>query len=425
MSTLRQVRRLELQAASPQAASSARTALEDALRTASLHDEDRHIVIHRLDLGRMPVTASPGSWALRLEEAVRRLGPSALRFDHPEAALSGVVWFPGRHGASLACLHRLALGQSPDEWFWAAALPILRRTASTDVAIRHLLAELCETAPRPLLVMLRGLPDTATRLNLLVKVQSRQAQGLLEVARELNDTAASFAIPDSHPAGRRTSLTSHHPVDLSFLNWPTDDPRLTLISLLNDPAPSSGQDRFSQPRLPQATLPVKQEAHPSRASGETPTASGTDLRLHTELGGLFFLLRLLDREPYCSLLLSRLRQRWDGLGWRILHVASRHVCPEETDPLQAQLPLPLDTLERGLAWRCLLRCARACRRSTDLSLAALLRRPALFSFTEQSVDLFFRPGDASLAIRKAGLDLNPGWVPWLGRVVNFHYTLDS
>jgi hypothetical protein len=26
-----------------------------------------------------------------------------------------------------------------------------------------------------------------------------------------------------------------------------------------------------------------------------------------------------------------------------------------------------------------------------------------------------------LPVRLSGLDLNPGWVPWLGRVVTFHY----
>jgi hypothetical protein len=28
---------------------------------------------------------------------------------------------------------------------------------------------------------------------------------------------------------------------------------------------------------------------------------------------------------------------------------------------------------------------------------------------------------ADVRIRKAGLDLDPGWVPWLGRVLSFHY----
>jgi hypothetical protein len=26
-----------------------------------------------------------------------------------------------------------------------------------------------------------------------------------------------------------------------------------------------------------------------------------------------------------------------------------------------------------------------------------------------------------MRIRRAGLDIDPGWVPWLGRVVSFHY----
>jgi hypothetical protein len=26
-----------------------------------------------------------------------------------------------------------------------------------------------------------------------------------------------------------------------------------------------------------------------------------------------------------------------------------------------------------------------------------------------------------LPVRLAGLDINPGWLPWLGRVVSFHY----
>jgi hypothetical protein len=30
-----------------------------------------------------------------------------------------------------------------------------------------------------------------------------------------------------------------------------------------------------------------------------------------------------------------------------------------------------------------------------------------------------------LPLRCAGLDLDPGWVPWLGRVVGYRYDLDG
>jgi hypothetical protein len=27
-----------------------------------------------------------------------------------------------------------------------------------------------------------------------------------------------------------------------------------------------------------------------------------------------------------------------------------------------------------------------------------------------------------MRVRRAGLDFDPGWVPWYGRVISFHYT---
>lgn len=51
----------------------------------------------------------------------------------------------------------------------------------------------------------------------------------------------------------------------------------------------------------------------------------------------------------------------------------------------------------------------------------LLARPALVSCTRSHLDICYPQEYASLAVRLAGLDLDPGWVPWLGRVVAFHY----
>jgi len=65
--------------------------------------------------------------------------------------------------------------------------------------------------------------------------------------------------------------------------------------------------------------------------------------------------------------------------------------------------------------------ARFLRRHARLTLAALVRRPGLVAVTRTHLEVTF-PGDqVDLRIRRAGLDLDPGWVPWLGRVVAFHY----
>lgn len=61
------------------------------------------------------------------------------------------------------------------------------------------------------------------------------------------------------------------------------------------------------------------------------------------------------------------------------------------------------------------------RRHARMGLAELVRRPGRVAATRTHVDLVFDVRRADVRIRKAGLDLDPGWVPWLGRVLSFHY----
>lgn len=72
------------------------------------------------------------------------------------------------------------------------------------------------------------------------------------------------------------------------------------------------------------------------------------------------------------------------------------------------------------AWRLAMR--RWCRRHAGLGLADLVRRPGFIMASRTHVDVFFRHADTDVRVRRAGLDLDPGWVAWLGRVVTFHYS---
>ena len=71
------------------------------------------------------------------------------------------------------------------------------------------------------------------------------------------------------------------------------------------------------------------------------------------------------------------------------------------------------------AW--LTACRRWLRRRARLGIASAVARPARLSLTPTHADVFFDLNGVSLAVRRAGLDLDPGWVPWFGRVVGFHY----
>jgi len=66
-------------------------------------------------------------------------------------------------------------------------------------------------------------------------------------------------------------------------------------------------------------------------------------------------------------------------------------------------------------------CRRWLRRQARMGLADLILRPSLMALTPTHIDISFELNGSDLRVRRAGLDIDPGWVPWFGRVVMFHY----
>lgn len=79
------------------------------------------------------------------------------------------------------------------------------------------------------------------------------------------------------------------------------------------------------------------------------------------------------------------------------------------------------TLPDAVAEAWLTACRRWLRRRALVGLASLVLRPARLSLTPTHVDLEFDLSAVSLAVRRAGLDIDPGWLPWYGRVVHYRY----
>ncbi len=82
-------------------------------------------------------------------------------------------------------------------------------------------------------------------------------------------------------------------------------------------------------------------------------------------------------------------------------------------------PLAGDRPWAALAWE--RAAARWLRTYARLRLADVVRRTATISSTPTHLDLVLPLDAADARIRAAGLDVDPGWVPWLGRVIRFHY----
>jgi hypothetical protein len=66
-------------------------------------------------------------------------------------------------------------------------------------------------------------------------------------------------------------------------------------------------------------------------------------------------------------------------------------------------------------------CRGWLRRHARITLRTLVLRPARLHWTATHLDVRFDLRALDVRVRRAGLDLDPGWVPWIARVVSFHY----
>jgi len=147
----------------------------------------------------------------------------------------------------------------------------------------------------------------------------------------------------------------------------------------------------------------------------------------TQCGGFYYLLNLL-RQPA---LLEILKQSGDS-PWQHLYLMSRLLDIELDLPLLEFIAaqLRMDDIQALDA----LRPHGPDRRLVDLAAQRmahhpfwphdLIRKTARVRHDHVYLDIDFHSRSVDLEIRLAGLDVNPGWLPWLGRVVNFHYIDD-
>ncbi len=64
---------------------------------------------------------------------------------------------------------------------------------------------------------------------------------------------------------------------------------------------------------------------------------------------------------------------------------------------------------------------RWCSQYLEMPLDSLINRPAQIMATRTHLDIIFTHEQVDIAVRRAGLDFDPGWIPWLGKVVKFYY----
>lgn len=196
------------------------------------------------------------------------------------------------------------------------------------------------------------------------------------------------------------------------------------------PPPSAVRNTATQPhsgQLPNASPPAAGEAVTNSQTALQEFADDTDFaQFRTAQGGLLYLLNFLNRPQVQMLMEANWRQLPGGWGW--LYRLGQTLQLDENDPIVRFLALSMGLAQHELAQLAplparerLLELAADWYGADDLWQPELLRLDASVHATPSHLDLYASLADVRLPLRLAGLDLNPGWLPWLGRVVRFHY----
>jgi hypothetical protein len=174
------------------------------------------------------------------------------------------------------------------------------------------------------------------------------------------------------------------------------------------------------PELSQVVPALTPELAAGRPTGtEFSSALARGAEIHTQWGGVLFLinsLRRLDIEARLAALGPAA-----PTGWRLLLDLGASLGLPEEEPLALFLAsLDLGTVIPPRLLHNLLEEIEALYAEAG-PWALPLAQLATLRATESHLDLHLHVDAVSIALRLAGLDLNPGWTPWLGRVVTFHY----
>lgn len=470
----RTVQRLHLRAPSAQAAVHAVHRLEDALRCASLPDGgERVLLVRRLHLGRLPEGLSSQSLSLLIEQRVAAVGGEWMHGAEERAGHGNTVFFASRLQAAQVALHRRAMGLPLDAWYWPLALPGVVVHATPGVFLDQVVSGLCDHASAPA-TLPAWVADAVGRGHadwLVHHLPALAVRRLLDAVAV--QTGAAVGVPAGPPAvwmapgGPTARLPAHAPrwlyAALQAARWrPAAWQGLagraaSSEALAQPPAggptkPMAGIPARLVPEPPAvsaAHLPVADAATHPPSPGEAersaePAAIGTEpitqpvakeplassdvaawSLLATRAGGLLFVLPVLERlgfaewqaahpdVPLCAAVLQ--------------HLLHRLALPPD-DPawaLVASLPVPVDGAPAPAVAHWVAAVRRHLRRHARMGLASLCLRRAHLGWSPSHLDVHFALASADLRVRRLGLDVDPGWLPWLQRVVTFHFVREG
>jgi hypothetical protein len=422
--------------------------IEEALRLCSLpgEHEGRVYYFRYVHITGLPENGDRSAWLKAFQSALTASARNAVSGSIPHAAAADAVYFRNQHEACVALLERIICHLPVNAWFWAAVSES-RPGASAATHVAGIVAKLSrsETEWLSVAAAVFASSDPVVLLPLIAESTARawlkklHREGAAskpvtirdEVLRTIDRAARTFGAEDPRViwfASMAIILIS--PVEMGR-GAVVNGARALIEALVPATIPQSptiplpaGVRASALPPGFRPAYPVEDEKtedqtrpHLSHAPAVYPYHSFGE---RTEGAGLYFLLnamkhlRLSQREPDPRFLAHLLQQIAQYAGIR----------PEDPILLWTNLTLeqtqPEAINERAIRiW--LRKLRRWCWRNGKIGLRAIVRRPGRVTLTSTDLDISLPIDSADIRIRRIGLDLDPGWLPWFGRAVHFHY----
>ncbi len=447
----RYVQRLALRTPDASLQTRVRFHVEEALRLVALPGENEGRLYFFRSL-RFPVF-HPGlresDWVANCQALLLLQAQSACWTGSAGSAAAHAVYFHDAEEPFELLLQIVATGDADGDWFWQPATGIAAHT-TTSRRIELLLEALRARAGS-----WSGVAPFVTR--------ELEAPQILTLLESLPAATAATWLRSFQNA--RTSSASPEPDTLATLEgfalapvvakFDADDPRVIWLAALHWLA--------REPWLPESAVPLQAiaealreiaswsvEAPREALSARSPSPAGEPVLTpatathidtqtldarpglprprhapqRTHAAGLYFLLWPLHWLGIAEALQDLPDEQRALLVFRILRRLAQAANVDPNDPVLAPFAFersPANAIERLWA----LRVRRWCWHTARLPIRQIVQRSGTVSFTRTTLDVTLPLADADVRIRRCGLDLDPGWMPWFGRVVHFHYRMEE
>jgi hypothetical protein len=450
--------RLSLRADAPQRKLAFMT--EEALRLSSLPGEQEGLIyfFRRLHIGELPESGDRDSWLRCFQRALQEQAALAVHGSHAEAAGSDAVYFRSQQKACEALLNMIAARTEPTAWFWkyvsgveslnssAIAIAVIEKLLATPAGWSAVAMSVLSAAVRHNIgFFLKAIPTQMLQVWLIAMGTSDRGDGLrIQFSRPIvtmlaqaihqfgSDSAQSVWIASLAVIAARPSLLesgSVLSVACASLATIASEPDLILPAAEPGlPAATSGEPSLYEAKKSQFTQantafdqeqPVRAVNQPGGALKQQPD-SAECFGKATSGAGLFFLLNALralqvEAHHLSPVSLARLFFRlasYAGIADDDPILLWAHVIEAENEP---------EEIDARFLRIWFLRVRRWCWRNGRLTVRDIVIRPGYVTLTRTDLDVTMYLDSADVRIRRIGLDLDPGWLPWFGRVVRFHY----